>query len=216
MLAVMAAIGGVAVAVVLNRRPGGWDGDLATRILGETGYDFIEAIGRLGWLDVPLPSAALVLTCAAIGLLGAASLVVGAAAASWAAGLLVSAAAASWLFELFQGNTTGTYWQGRYSLPLLVGVPLLLGLARIPTVAASRVAWSVGGIALLVLNVAAWAAARRWGVGNDGSMMPWDWDTIHSPLPPVLVLAALAALSAGLAATLWRIAVPSGRDSLAP
>ena len=46
--------------------------------------------------------------------------------------LLLSAVATSWLFELFQGNTTGTYWQGRYSLPLLVGVPLLLGLARIP------------------------------------------------------------------------------------
>ena len=41
-------------AVVLTRRPGGWDSDLATRIVGETGYNFIEAIGRLGWLDVPL------------------------------------------------------------------------------------------------------------------------------------------------------------------
>ena len=41
-------------------------------------------------------------------------------------------------------------------------------------------------------------------------MMPWDWDTIHSPLPPIVVLAALAALSAGLAATLWRIAAPAG------
>ena len=188
------------------RRPGGWDSELATRIVGETGYNFIEAIGRLGWLDVPLPAASVALTCAAIGLLGAASLAVGSAAASWAAGLLVSTAAASWLFELFQGNTTGTYWQGRYSLPLLVGVPLLLGLARVPAVAARRLAWCAGGIALVVLNVAAWAAARRWGVGIDGSMMPWDWDTIHSPLPPIVVLAALAALSAALAAALWRIA----------
>jgi hypothetical protein len=212
----IAAIGGVAAAIVLSRRPGGWDSDLATRIVGETGYNFIEAIGRLGWLDVPLPAAAIALTCVAIGLLGAASLVVGSAAASWAAALLVSTAAASWLFELFQGNTTGTYWQGRYSLPLLVGVPLLLGLARVPAVAASRVAWWVGGSALVVLNVAAWAAARRWGVGNDGSMMPWDWDTIHSPLPPIVVLTALAVLSAGLAVTLWRIAVPSRRDSLTP
>jgi hypothetical protein len=210
MLAAMAAIGGVAVAVVLTRRPGGWDSDLATRIVGETGYNLIEAIGRLGWLDVPLPAASIALTCAAIGLLGAASLAVGSAAASWAAGLLVSSVAASWLFELFQGNTTGTYWQGRYSLPLLVGVPLLLGLARVPALAASLVAWCVGGSALVVLNVAAWAAARRWGVGNDGSMMPWDWDTIHSPLPPIVVLAALAALSAGLAAALWRIAAPAG------
>ena len=86
---------------------------------------------------------------------------------------------------------------------------MLLGRARVPAIVASRVACCAGGIALVVLNVAAWAVARRWGVGIDGSMMPWDWDTIHTPLPPVVVLAALAALSAGLAVTLWRIAAPS-------
>ena len=128
-----------------------------------------------GWLDVPLPAASIVLTCAAIGLLGAG--IVGGGLGSGelgGAGLLVSTAAASWLFELFQGNTTGTYWQGRYSLPLLVGVPLLLGVARVPAAAAWRLAWCVGGSALVVLNVAAWAAgARPLGVGLDGSMMPW-------------------------------------------
>jgi hypothetical protein len=208
LLAAVATIGGVVAAIVLTRRPGGWEGELASRIVGETGYNFIEAIGRLSWLDAPLPAASVALTCAAIGLLGAASLAVDSAAAGWAAGLLITAAATSWLFELSQGSTTGTYWQGRYSLPLLVGVPLLLGLARVPAIAASRVACCAGGIALVVLNVAAWAVARRWGVGTDGSMMPWDWDTIHSPLPPIVVLAALAALSGGLAATLWRIAAP--------
>jgi hypothetical protein len=130
------AVGGVAAAVLLSRRPGGWDGDLASRILGETGYNFIEAIGRLGWLDVPLPAVTIALTCGAIGLLGAASLAAESAAASWAAALLVTAAVSSWLFELFQGNATGTYWQGRYSLPLLIGVPLLVGLARVPAAAA--------------------------------------------------------------------------------
>jgi Predicted membrane protein (DUF2142) len=209
LLAAGAAIGGVATVVVLTQRPGGWDSDLASHIVGETGYNFIEAIGRLGWLDVPLPAASIALTCAAIGLLGAASLAASAAPASWAAAVLLTATASSWLFELFQGNTSGTYWQGRYSLPLLVGVPLLLGLARVPAIAASRVACCAGGIALVVLNVSAWAAARRWGVGNDGSMMPWDWDTIHSPLPPIVVLAALATLSGGLGVTLWRLAAPS-------
>jgi hypothetical protein len=209
LVAAAAAIGGVAATVVLSRRPGGWDADLASRIVGETGYNLVEAIGRLGWLDVPLPAAAVILTCAAIGLLGAASLTVESAAASWAAALLLTTVAASWLFELAQGNTTGTYWQGRYSLPLLVGIPLLLGRPRVPSIPACRVALCAGGIALVVLNVAAWAAARRWGVGIDGSMLPWDWDTIHVPLPPIVVLAALAAVSAGLAVTLWRIATPS-------
>ena len=210
---VVALAGGLATGAALASRPGGWDGDLATRIAGESGNNFIEAIGRLGWLDAPLPAASIALVCGAIGLLGAASLTVETAAMRWAAGLLLTAVAASWLFELYQGNTTGTYWQGRYSLPLLAGIPLLLGLARVPPDVGSRVAGWAGGIALLVLNVAAWASSRRWGVGIDGSMMPWDWDTIHTPLPPIVVLAALAALSVALAATLRRIATPPGRAS---
>ncbi len=61
-----------------------------------------------------------------------------------------------------------------------------------------------------MLNVAAWAAARRWGVGTHGSMMPWDWDTSRAPLPPIVVLAALALLSITLAAVLWpRDTVPA-------
>lgn len=111
----------------------------------------------------------------------------------------------SWVFELFQGNTTGTYWQGRYSLPLLAGIPLLLAGADVPAGVAWRVAFCAGGAALAVINVAGWAAARRWGVGTDGSLTPWRWDTVHSPLPPIVVLGFLAALSLGLAWALWRL-----------
>jgi hypothetical protein len=41
---------------------------------------------------------------------------------------------------------------------------------------------------------------RRWAVGIAGTMMPWRWDTYHSPLPPVLLLAVHLAASIGL----WR------------
>lgn len=51
---------------------------------------------------------------------------------------------------------------------------------------------------LLVLNLGAWAAARRWGVGLDGSYLPWRWDTSLQPVPSVLPLALLAACSLGL------------------
>jgi hypothetical protein len=136
-------------------------------------------------------------------LLVAASLTVGSADACWAVCLLVVTVVASWLFELYTGDTTGTYWQGRYSLPLLAGVPMMLALAGVTAASGRRVAVVVGASALVVLNVAAWAAARRWGVGTDGSMMPWDWDTSRAPLPPVIVLSALAALSIALAAVLW-------------
>jgi Predicted membrane protein (DUF2142) len=201
---VVVAIGIVAAAVVVTSRPGGWDGDLADRVVDETGNNLIEALGVLGWLDTWQPAASYVLAVGTVGLLGAASLLEGIAALRWACALLLGTIAASWIFELYGGDTRGLYWQGRYSLPLLAGVPLLLGGARVPPAVAARVARVAGCVALVVVNVAAWAAARRWGVGTQGSLMPWDWDTIHSPVAPIVVLTGLAVLSAGLAAALWR------------
>ena len=198
--AVLAALG---AAVVLVSRPGGWDASLASRVVGETGNNIIEAIGVLGWLDTSQPAGSLVVVCAALGVLVAASLAAGSGDACWAVCLLVVTVVASWVFELYTGDTTGTYWQGRYSLPLLVGIPMMLALAGVTAASGRRVALVVGASALVVLNVAAWAAARRWGVGTDGSMMPWDWDTSRAPLPPIIVLAALAVLSVALAAVLW-------------
>ena len=194
--------------------PGALAGGTATsrsRIVGETGYNFIEAIGRLSWLDVPLPAASVALDVrrdrsARRGIVGG-----GLRGGGLGGGAADHRSRSIVAVRAVQGSTTGTYWQGRYSLPLLVGVPLLLGLARVPAVVASRVACvcrrqSPSSYSTLRRG----QSARRWGVGTDGSMMPWDWDTIHSPLPPIVVLTALAALSGGLAATLWRIAAPSG------
>jgi hypothetical protein len=204
LIAAVSAVAVVGTAVVVARRPGGWDRELATRVVGETGNNLIEAIGVLGWLDAPPPAGALALAVAAVGVLGAASLVAGPTQMRWAGILLLVTIASSWVFELYEGNVSGTYWQGRYSLPLLVGIPLLLAASPLPAAVAARAASCAGTIALVVVNVAAWAAARRWAVGTGGSLLPWDWDTFDSPAPPALLLVALAALSAGLLATLWR------------
>jgi hypothetical protein len=202
-VAAAAAAGVVFVTAVAVTRPGGWDSDLAERVVGETGNNLIEAIGVLGWLDTSLPMLAVLLVCVGLGVLAAASLVCSFAPALWAAGLMGLVLVTSWTFELAQGNNSGTYWQGRYSLPLLVGIPMLLGAVRLGSVSARCVVPIVGGASLVAMNVAAWAAARRWGVGTDGSLLPWDWDTWSAPLPPVVLLLLLGGLSGGLAATLW-------------
>ena len=98
---------------------------------------------------------------------------------------------------------------------MLAGIPLLLGTAQVPAAVAARVARCAGCVALVVVNVAAWAAARRWGVGTHGSLMPWNWDTTHTPVPPIVVLAALAALSIALVAALWTT-VAVGRSATTP
>lgn len=195
----------VAALAAIKVRPGGYSPSLTGTIISETGRHLTEAIGVLGWLDAPLPWFAIAGTGLLVGILAGASLVGSSRPAVIAGAVLAVAVLSSWAFELQEGSTYGRYWQGRYSLPILVGVPVVLAtsLARSsdPSTRLRLARVSAGG-ALFVMNVAAWSAARRWGVGLYGSMMPWDWDTALTPFPTVLVLALLASASAALAGIL--------------
>lgn len=198
-LAAAAATGiAIAIVVALRRRPGGWDADLARAVVEQTGTHLVEAIGVLGWLDTPMPWFVIAGWCALVGVLAAGALAAEARAPVLAAAVVVLAVGSSWVFELLQGNTTGRYWQGRYSLPLLVGIPIVLAAAS----RSREVTRLAGGTALMLLNVALWSAARRWAVGIDGPLAPWRWDTPHTPFPTLLVLVAHAVVSVGLAVVL--------------
>lgn len=202
--AVLAA--GTTVGVVLSR-PGGWDGRLARDIVDQTGANLEEAVGVLGWLDVVLPFVAIVLAVGAIGLLAAAAVLDRNRLILIAAAIVAVSVLTSWVFELYQGNTSARYWQGRYSLPLLVGVPVVLTAWPTAPVVAQRVGRTAVVAMLLAVNIALWAAARRWGVGIDGTLLPWRWGTVHQPLDPAVVIVAHAALTAGVVAVLdamWR------------
>jgi hypothetical protein len=193
------------VAVALARRPGGWDWSLARAVVGQTGTHLVEAIGVLGWLDAPLPWLVVVGWIAVVGVLLAGALATEVRSPLTAVGVLVVAVSTSWVFELLQGNATGRYWQGRYSLPLLVGIPIVLAGA----VRSRQVTRTAVVMALVLLNAALWAAARRWGVGLQGSLRPWDWDTPHTPLPTLIVLVAHALGSVALAAAVLRRVTPT-------
>jgi hypothetical protein len=114
--------------------------------------------------------------------------------------IALSGVAASWVLEMAQGDPTGTYWQGRYYLPFLVGVPIVLGRTQLPAAVSTRLGDVVVVLTLVVSNVAIAAALRRWAVGIAGTMVPWRWDTYQAPLPPVVLLAVHLAASVGL----WR------------
>ena len=206
------AVGLLATYVVIDTRPDGWDTDFAVGVVMQTDDNLVEAIGVLGWLDTVVPAGAVHLWLLALGMLIAFALVTGAHRfAVWASILAGGTAATSWVLELLQGNTSGTYWQGRYSLPLLVGVPLLLGLGgRARSSGETTVIRGVGGAGLLITNIAAWSAARRFGVGTDGSLLPWRWDTPIQPVPPILLLIVHAAASVWLAVAVLRPTSPSG------
>jgi len=197
----VALAGSLAAAAAVVTRPGGWDGELARDIVGETKRHLTEAIGVLGWLDAPLPRWSVVGWVVLVGALLALAVrrrgwtAIGVASAAFAAAVVTS-----WVFELQGGSDYGRYWQGRYSLPLLAGAPIALAAtARVNR----RAGLVVGGAALFLLNVAAWAVARRWAVGIEGTYRPWKWGAELMPVHPAIVLALHAAASAALAATLW-------------
>ncbi len=205
-------LAGIAATVVLiATRPGGWDTDLAIDVVMQTDENLVEAIGVLGWLDTVVPLGVVYLWLVAIGILvGAALLADARDGLIWAGVLTAAMALTSWVLELVHGNTSGLYWQGRYSIPLLVGVPLLL--AHSLTIRRDRmdvIGRVVGVVALVVVNVAAWAAARRFGVGTSGSLLPWRWDTPIQPVPPLLLLVAHAAASVWVVTLVW----PGGRHA---
>lgn len=224
----LAAIGAITAVlawpVLVSTRSKGWDTDLVVAIINQTDDNLVEAIGRLGWLDAPIPTFAVFLWLLAIGGAVAYALVTNIRGLITAGLLVAVAAVSSWTFELLQNNDSGTYWQGRYSLPLLIGLPLLLvsrpgdeaggasdddgaGTDVIRRLDARLTVW-VTATGLVVLNLGAWAAARRWGVGLDGTYLPWRWDTSLQPVPPVVPLVLLAASSLGLG---WIVAGRSER-----
>ena len=65
----------------------------------------------------------------------------------------------------------------------------------------------------MLLNVAAWAAARRWAVGINGTHRPWKWGADLFAVHPLPTLIAHALVSAGLAWTLYRAARVSETDT---
>jgi len=189
------AAGGLLVGALLAGRPGGIDLELTSRIINDTGRNLYEAIGMLGWLDTPVPLSMVLFYAMMIGLLA------GIAVAADAIRDLVVASAvgvvalvASWVLELYSGNTTGTYWQGRYFLPLLVGIPMLLDLTDQRIRRTHGVAIAVAVASGIVVNAAFVASARRWGVGTSGSAWPWRWDTYGAAVAP-MALAVVHALA---------------------
>ena len=149
----LSALGMAAMAALLAGRPGGWDTDLAVDVVAQTDDNLVEAIGVLGWLDTPVPWVAVYMWLMLVGALIAVALLSGLRTLGWATLLVATTVLTSWVFELYQGNQTATYWQGRYSIPLLVGVPILL------TLDAARAA-DVAGPFLRRINLLVGAGAR--------------------------------------------------------
>ena len=170
-------------------------------VVANTGDHLRQLVGNLGWLSTPVPDIAVFLFWALIGGLAlVAALEHRRSVLVYLAGL-AAAIVVAWLLELGQAADYGNYWQGRYTMPLAVGLPLVLvwrpaGIDWLD----DRLTSIVAGGAWVVSNIAFVAAQQRWGVGVNGTWNPFDWNTWGAPVVPWLLLLVHAGATAVLAA----------------
>jgi hypothetical protein len=171
----------------------GW-GDLVRTSFGKTPQKVEEMIGVFGWLDTRSPTLTFAIWTLAVGALAGLVLVFGgsryirAFAAAFAAVLVLPV-----VIESVGADRAGFIWQGRYSLPLAVGVPLLagFGLASSETMRAAgrRFPWVVVAALGLAQVLAFGQALRRYAVGAKGPLWFFGDARWDPPVPaPLLVL----------------------------
>lgn len=179
------------------------------------GYEYLQnMIGNFGWLDTPAPPLTYVAWYVAAGgliLLGLSAAMRTRAKVGLVL-LLGGIAAAPFALQLPTAAGAGLIWQGRYVLPVAVGVPLLaavlLGEQRPEVVEFLRRVFR-GTLPLVVVGQVAafYWASRRYADGATGHLLTFspEWS---SPIGYLTGAALYAALCTALAVLLWRTARP--------
>jgi hypothetical protein len=184
--------------------------------VGQTEYLFKQMVGVLGWLDTYLPLITYLFWFVAIGTTAMLALLVARAREAAVLALLVTAVLIiPIVLNYSQARSVGLTWQGRYTLPLAVGVPLL-AMALIDGSTAFRqvrdriTAFLLVGV--FVAQVGAFGATvRRYTVGDQGPLLFWlgRWH----PAPGTLVTCLwYFMVLAVFVAFLWRFSSPSLSD----
>jgi hypothetical protein len=172
-----------------------------------------QMVGVFGWLDTRVPGATFFFWLLALGGLAALALAFASARFAWS---LLAAAAATVvlpvLVEAFGAREAGYIWQGRYSLPLAVGVPLLAGIGIGGAEAARGLGRRVPmilAVGLAAGQVLAFAQGlRRYAVGADGPVWFFGDARWEPPVPSPLLILLYGVV---VAVTLWWIVLePSG------
>ena len=174
--------------------------------IGRIWYLYRQSIGWFGWLDTPAPALtfiAWILATGTIALVGL-SLARRRVAVTMLA-LLAVIIVLPIMVEVPNFRVSSYAWQGRYTLPLIVGVPLLaaFGLAQnaVRRPSSTSPGLLLGAVLLWIGHVLAFAQAlRRYTVGADGGVQFWNapqWQ----PVAPIIALLVMFAVAT--AAWLW-------------
>lgn len=166
-------------------------------------WRLVQMLGYFGHLDTPPPFVMVMVWTLLVGALPVAALMAGRVrtALALAAALLVVLVVPIML-EVPTAPRLGIYWQGRYILPVAVGIPVLAALAlehRWPLVLRPRMLVVWYAAASVAHGAAVYQSMRRWQLGSNGgyNLFAGDWQ------PPVGTVAViLLTLAAGALATL--------------
>jgi hypothetical protein len=150
--------------------------------LGQTVFRLFQCIGDFGWLDTPSPWVTVVVWLAVLGLVLFSGLTTSQHCRRSLLVLTAAILALPLVFEVPRINAIGPYWQGRYWLPLVIGLPLVASAAvsRLPEQFVGsryRAALLGAGVLLIGGQMAAFTTAlRRYEVGLNvphGSPVLW-------------------------------------------
>ena len=162
-----------------------------------------QMIGVFGWLDAPAPYASILVVLLAVGALLGLSFVLGSPRALVVVGLAVFA---TWLIpivlESAKASDNGFIWQGRYTLPLAVAIPILAGIVcrfdLALTRSANRAAAIIAAGLIAGQALAFGEALRRYAVGTPGAIWFFTGARWNPPVPSLLLVVVYVAALAGV------------------
>ncbi len=178
---------------------------------------FQQMIGVFGWLDTSVPGFTLFIWIFALGTVLTLAVMLGRARLTTVAIVLgVLTILVPIALEVPNVHAAGYFWQGRYTLPLAVGVPVLAGLSAAST---RQQGLRIGafltllGSALAVGQVLAFVQAlRRYMVGVHGGLLFWRHGLWSPPIPASVLTVVFTA--AYLAFIFWLFTLRSATGTV--
>jgi hypothetical protein len=162
-----------------------------------------ESVGVFGWLEVKFPFAVYLIWIFGVLFFIGLAVMFGSTKFAYASPLVLLGAIVIQTYGEFRTiGELGFIWQGRYSLPILVGVPLVaaLGISKSDVkVKVSLLAkWMAGLLLWLALCLSYYQTERRYMVGSSGPLRIWEYGAWQPPVPVLFLLATFF-----LASALW-------------
>jgi hypothetical protein len=157
-----------------------------------------EMVGWFGWLDTPAPVLTWLPWTLAVAFLFFVALGwVSRRSALILLGLLAAVIVVSVIADNTLYDSRETYWQGRYVLPLAVGLPIVAAMTLASTERGRQLVTSrllvTFGVGIGVAQFLAFAQnLRRYTVGYDGAIQFWRSSRWAPPLPSLVLTIAFA------------------------